>query len=96
MKRQTTPTTHTPKRVARTLVTILKKLDAAQGLLVGEEGSVSKELDKADTLVFEVRERLKSLIAQLHPQAAKDRDAAHREKVRRLFAQMAGPGDAGE
>ena len=56
----------TPKRVLRTLVSVLKKLDAAQDFLAGDQEWVTPDgsLDKADTLVWEVRGQLRRLIGQ--------------------------------
>jgi hypothetical protein len=66
MKKQTATVQKTPKRVMRTLVSVLKKLDAAQGLLAGDEDQYlpSPAVDKADTLVWEVRRQLKNLVCQ--------------------------------
>jgi hypothetical protein len=66
---------NTPKRVVRTVVSILKQLDAVQPLLAGDgdDWTESKALDQADDLLLKARGRLESLIAQLDPQAAEVR-----------------------
>jgi hypothetical protein len=73
----------TPKRMTRALVSILKKLDTVQDLLAGNDDVLleSEALDKADTYVLAVRSRLRSLIYQLDPQAAKDTATTESEEV---------------
>jgi len=66
--------THTPKQLARTLNSVLKKLDSAQDYLGGDESEsqqLRRELDKADHLVLEARSQLGSLLIKLDPQAAR-------------------------